>query len=106
MIRMLVRAGAVAALSLAAAPPGGAWAEPRAMAASLSCAAARALVSARGVVILGTGPYTYERVVDHGGLCDRFQTTAPAYVGTADTPQCFVGYRCKDKSGEPKDSPN
>jgi hypothetical protein len=68
---------------------------------SMSCRAAAALVvAAGGAVVLGTGPNTYERVVLHGGFCYIEETTAPAWELTADNPQCFLGYRCKDKFSE------
>ena len=71
---------------------------------SMSCRAATALVAARGAIVLGTGPNTYERVVVHGGFCSIEQTTAPAWETTSDNPQCFVGYRCKDKMSEGRDA--
>ncbi len=55
------------------------------------------LVAAQGAVVLGTGPMTYERFVRDQTFCDRSETTEPAYAVAADTPQCFVAYRCKDK---------
>jgi hypothetical protein len=44
--------------------------------------------------VLGTGPHTYDRYVAHQGFCGLDQVTDPAYERSADTPQCFVGYRC------------
>jgi hypothetical protein len=67
---------------------------------SMSCRAAAGLVAASGAIVFGTGPNTYERVVLHGGFCSIEETTAPAWEPTADNPQCFVGYRCKDKFNE------
>jgi hypothetical protein len=52
---------------------------------------------------LGTGPNAYEKVVVDGGFCSLAETTSPAWVPTADNPQCFVGYRCKDKFNEGRD---
>src|SRR3954452_2431424 len=71
---------------------------------SMACRAVAALVIARGAVVLGTGPNTYERIVVHGGLCTVEETTAPAWEPTADNPRCFVGYRCKDKFNEGSDA--
>ena len=70
---------------------------------SMSCGDAAALVAARGSIVLGTGPNAYEKVVVDGGLCSLAETTSPAWVPTADNPQCFVGYRCKDKFNEGRD---
>ena len=75
-----------------------------AFATAVPCRAAAALVAARGAVVLGTGPHTYERIVLHGGLCKVEETTAPAWEPTADNPQWFVGYRCKDKFNEGSDA--
>lgn len=69
----------------------------------LTCGAAAGLVAARGSVVLGTGPQTYERVVADARFCSIEETTAPAWERTADNPQCFVGYRCKDKFNEGRD---
>lgn len=74
-----------------------ALAQPRPSTLNLSCSAARSLVAARGAVVLGTGPSTYDRFVRDWGFCDRFQTTEPALERTADSPQCFIGYRCKQE---------
>jgi hypothetical protein len=71
---------------------------------SMACRAAAALVAARGAIVLGTGPNTYERIVVHGGFCTIEETTAPAWEPTTDNPQCFVGYRCKDKFNEGADA--
>lgn len=60
------------------------------------CAADRALVSARGAVILSTGQYTYGRFVRDSRYCQVDQYAQPAYVPSDDTAQCFVGYRCAD----------
>ena len=70
---------------------------------SMACRDAAALVAARGSVVLGTGPNAYEKVVVHGGFCSLAETTAPAWAPAADNPQCFVGYRCKDKFNEGRD---
>lgn len=60
----------------------------------LSCGQARQVVASRGAVVLGTGGYTYDRFVIHRGFCEINEFAEPAYVPAADTPQCFVGYRC------------
>ena len=78
-------------LALAASP---AAAQPRPFAPGMPCAAVRALVAAEGAVILGTGTHAYDRYVAHAGFCPRDQTTEAAFERTADSPQCFVGYRC------------
>jgi hypothetical protein len=60
------------------------------------CVASQQLVIARGAVVLGTGGYTYDRFVRDRNFCEFNQYIEPAYALSLDTPQCFVGYRCKD----------
>jgi hypothetical protein len=61
----------------------------------MSCASARSLVSTRGAVVLGSGPNLYDRYVATRGFCQRDEITKPSWVPTADTRQCFIGYRCQ-----------
>ena len=60
----------------------------------MTCAQASALIRSRGSVVLGTGPDIYDRFVASGGFCSNTQVLIPAWVRAADSPQCFVGYRC------------
>jgi len=46
-------------------------------------------------VVLRTGPTTYDRYVRDSRFCERFTTTRPAWIRTADTPQCPVGAICR-----------
>ena len=43
---------------------------------------------------MSTGPYTYDRYVQHRGFCTPTETTKPDFVPTRDNPTCFIGYRC------------
>ena len=45
---------------------------------------------------MSTGTYTYSCFVASVAACERGETTEPAWTSTADNPQCFVGYRCRD----------
>jgi hypothetical protein len=72
-------------------------AQPLSQTTSLRCRDAAALVTSSGAVVLGTGAHTYERFVTGAG-CGRVAREEPAWVATLDTPQCFVGYRCREKS--------
>ena len=83
-----------AALSLAATSVG---AQPRPSSVAMSCQQAAGLVASRGAVVLGTGGYTYDRFVRDRRFCLIQEAIEPAWVPTADTPQCFVGYRCKER---------
>lgn len=78
--------------------PGAAMAQPRPLTPAMSCIQAREIVGVEGAAVLGTGPFTYDRYVLHGGYCSYMQTTRPALVPTLDTPQCFVGYLCVDRN--------
>jgi hypothetical protein len=59
------------------------------------CVASQQLVYNRGSVVLGTGGYTYDRFVRDRSFCEFNEYTSPAFVPSLDTPQCFVGFRCK-----------
>ena len=63
---------------------------------SMTCNQARQIVMARGAVVLGTGTYTYDRYVVDRRFCEINETIEPGLVPTRDTPQCPVGYLCRD----------
>jgi hypothetical protein len=71
-------------------------AQPRPSTTRMTCAQAAGVVASRGGIVLGTGGHTYDRFVAHRGFCLITEMTEPAWVPTVDTPQCFVGYRCKE----------
>ena len=77
----------------------GTLAQPRPSTTDMKCAQAAGMVAARGAIVLGTGGFTYDRFVSDASHCAIKQTTEPAWVPTADTPQCFVGYRCRELRG-------
>jgi len=96
MHRMLQVAG-VAALLLAgmeATVTSGALAQSRPSTLDGPCIASQRLVAARGAVVLGTGPNTYDRFVRDRTFCLASEYTETAYAPAADTPQCFIGFRC------------
>jgi hypothetical protein len=88
----LVFAAALSALITSA------MAQPRPSTTAMSCAQAAGLVTSRGAIVLGTGGHTYDRFVTDERFCLRSETTDPVWVRAADTPQCFVGYRCKERT--------
>jgi hypothetical protein len=47
--------------------------------------------------VITTGPSTYDRYVNSGQFCVRPEIPAPTWISTVDTPQCFVGYVCRDR---------
>jgi hypothetical protein len=73
-------------------------AQPRPSTAAMSCNQAAGLVASRGAIVLGTGGYTYDRFVSDDRFCLRTETTEPVWVPAGDTPQCFVGYRCRERN--------
>jgi len=62
----------------------------------MTCNQARGIVFARGAIVLGTGTYTYDRYVRDRTFCEFNETIEPGFVPTRDTPQCPVGYLCRD----------
>ncbi|MBF9233401.1 hypothetical protein [Microvirga alba] len=62
---------------------------------ALPCRQAQQIVAGRGAAVLNTGPYTYDRYVRDRSFCQIDEYLDPAWLPTRDTPQCFVGYRCK-----------
>lgn len=71
-------------------------AQPRPSSVTMSCRQAAGLIASHGALVLGTGGYTYDRFVRERRFCLITEMTEPAWVPTRDTPQCFVGYRCKE----------
>jgi hypothetical protein len=71
-------------------------AQPRPSSVAMSCRQAAGLVASRGAMVLGTGGHTYDRFVADQRFCLRTEVIEPAWVPAGDTPQCFVGYRCKE----------
>ncbi|GEO14274.1 hypothetical protein [Microvirga aerophila] len=72
-----------------------ALAQSRPSSVNRPCAASQQLVYSHGALVLGTGGYTYDRFVRDQSFCEFNEYTTPAYVPSLDTPQCFVGFRCK-----------
>ncbi|HEX2555772.1 MAG TPA: hypothetical protein VHL98_18890 [Microvirga sp.] len=63
----------------------------------MTCAQASGLVAAAGAAVLATGPSTYDRYVSHSGQCLLGEVALPAWVPTADRPQCPVGLVCRER---------
>ncbi|WP_029350606.1 hypothetical protein [Bosea sp. 117] len=72
-------------------------AQPMPNSLSMSCAGARDLVSRSGAIVIGTGPHLFDRYVTNTSYCSITQVTEPAWVATADDPQCLIGKLCKDR---------
>lgn len=80
----------------------GAFAQDITNALAMSCAAATELVRQKGAVVFGTGPGTYARYVRDGSYCQEDQGTDPAWIPTADQPQCLVGAQCVAQKAQGK----
>jgi hypothetical protein len=79
-----------------AASASGVQAQSRPMTPGLTCNQARQIVAGSGAVVLGTGTYTYDRYVRDRSFCEINEMIEPGIVPTRDTPQCPVGYVCRD----------
>ena len=75
-----------------------AWAQSHPLTLRMSCAQAKGIVASQRGVVLNTGPLTYDRYVGSYGSCTAGETLDPAWVPTADTAQCPIGYRCVPRS--------
>jgi hypothetical protein len=91
------RIGAVAALVLVSTCAD-AWAQSHPLTLRMSCAQAQGLVTSQRAIVLNTGPLTYDRYVGSYGFCAVSEILDPAWVPTADTAQCPIGYRCVPRS--------
>lgn len=68
----------------------------RASTRDMTCPQAKAVVSRSQGIVLGTGGSTYDRFVRDRGACEVTEITVPAYAPTRYTPDCFIGYRCRE----------
>jgi hypothetical protein len=75
-----------------------AFAQSRPSTLRMSCAQAQGLVASRGSIVLSTGPYTFNRFVAGGGFCFLGEVAEAEWVRTADSPQCFIGYKCTPRA--------
>ena len=66
----------------------------------MTCAAAKALVTKHGAIVLGTGPSLFDRYVSSRADCTSGDLTEPAFVPTADNRQCWIGYTCRQRYGD------
>jgi hypothetical protein len=72
-------------------------AEARPNSLAMSCASTRGLVQNTGAIVIGTGPNLYDRFVMDAGYCTLTQKAEPAWIATADEPECLVGRRCVER---------
>lgn len=70
-------------------------ADARPSTVTMSCAQAAATVAKAGAIVLTTGEFTYERFVATGTFCLPGELTEPGIAPTTDSPNCQVGYVCR-----------
>jgi hypothetical protein len=87
---------ALAATLVAADAGTRASAQSRPSTLAMSCAQTARLVGSRGAIVMNTGPNTYDRYVSNRNFCEINEVLEPIWAPTADNPQCFIGYRCRD----------
>lgn len=64
---------------------------------TMSCAQAKALVLQSGAVVMTTGRHTYDRFVAGQSYCYPPDVIQRAWVATADTNQCQIGFTCEQR---------
>ena len=84
------------ALSLGLTVAGDALAQSRPYSPRMYCDELAALVARRGAVVISTSPTTYDRYVRSRAFCQPTEVTEAAWIRSADTRACFVGYTCKE----------
>ncbi len=82
----------VLALALTAS---GAFAQAAQQSLAMTCQAVRQVIASRGAAVIYTEPSAYDRYVSSSQFCAYDEGVEPATIATADTPRCFVGYRCR-----------
>src|SRR3954465_6787364 len=75
-------------------------ADVRAETGRMTCAAAQAIVTKHGSIVLGTGPSLFDRYVSSRAYCTSGDWTEPAFVPTVDNGQCWVGHTCRQRYGD------
>lgn len=71
-------------------------AQPRPSTQAMTCNQTRGLIASRGAIVLNTSPTTYDRFVASRAFCLNTETIEPVWAPTRDTPQCPIGYRCRE----------
>jgi hypothetical protein len=71
-------------------------AQPRPATTAMTCQQTKALILARGAVVLTTAPYTYDLYVRDQGFCPAAKIAEQAWERTLDQAQCPIGFRCRD----------
>ena len=90
------------ALALLAVTSGAGHSQGRPDSLRMSCNVAASLVRSTGAVVLGTGPNIYDRFVSSKAFCNRDEDTEPRWIPAGDNPQCFIGYVCERRYGDPQ----
>jgi hypothetical protein len=70
------------------------FAQNRLSTPTLSCRTIADAVADRGAVLLSTGRDRFDRYVSDQSRCSLGEQITPAWVQSADSNECFVGYTC------------
>jgi hypothetical protein len=82
--------------------PATSFAQTRPDTLTMSCRQAAGVVQQAGAIVLRTGPNLWDRFVSSKAYCQRDEQTEPRWLKTGDTAQCFVGYTCERRYGDPQ----
>ena len=75
---------------------GSALAQSRPDSLTMTCTQAQALVRKQGAVVIGTGPFIYDRFVVDRNFCTPTQRANNAFIQTKDNKYCLVGGICRE----------
>ena len=67
---------------------------------NMTCTQAKASVERNMTVILATGGGKFDRYVSTEGKCAADSPARPAFVPTADSLNCDIGYYCSNESDD------
>ncbi len=87
------------AIALAAGP---AAAQARPDLRTVAGADGQSAIAAAGALVVGTGTFTYERIVTGSQFCERRESLIPVWTATRDQAQCSIGYRCGPAVSSPR----
>lgn len=67
---------------------------------NMTCQQAVTIVAQYNAIVMTTGQYTYDRIVENRGYCSATQEARPLYAPTVDVDKCNVGKKCHEKLDE------
>lgn len=64
---------------------------------TMTCAAVQAAITRAGALVVGTGPYVFDRFVSDGRGCAVTQYARQGFIETKDVKYCLV-YTCRERT--------